>query len=235
MMKTNSLFAVVLLFGLLSTAFTQQASGPSEIANSVVQIVVKFTDEQSQERVQAVGTGFFVTDRIIATAAHIYWQSGQLLVGKRESGVFARKVSSGKGFLVPIGGGRIDNQHDLTTFEFDPAAIKRQWPEFVIKPLTLTKNDAEMGDRIFLIGFFEQDLNPIVSQGIVATSSAPDLYLDLHASPGESGGPVLSVTTGQVIGVQSGIIQTTISGNTQPAGLCKASRIKFLREILPTR
>jgi S1-C subfamily serine protease len=213
----------------------RQGNRALDTANSIVQIVVKYTDEKAQEALQAIGTGFFVSDDLIVTAAHVYWQAGQFSVEKKVQGMFARKITPSGKFLVPIGGGGIDSPHDLTSFKIDAAEIKKQWPAFTIKPLALSKDEAEMGEQVLLVAFFSQDPNPIAAQGIVATSrTTDDLFLDIHANPGNSGGPIVSLASGEVVGVQLALIPTTYPGSAQSSysGICKAVRAKYIKELI---
>ena len=62
-----------------------------------------------------------------------------------------------------------------------------------------------------------------------------DIYqLDATAYPGNSGGPLLSVETGEVIGVVNSVAvkSTKESALSQPSGITYAIPVKFVSELL---
>jgi S1-C subfamily serine protease len=202
--------------------------------DSVVQIVIMLPDAS----VRPVGTGFFVDSDMIVTAGHVYWQAGQSLTETKGTGMLARKFSAdgSKGFQVPILMLKNDTQHDVATFMIDPSMIRAKWPDFVIKPLSLARTVFEMGEDVVLVGFFGPDPFPVAIRGIVAglPPSTDLLLLDILANRGQSGGPVVSIRTGEVAGLLTSTVPTTYAPSKEASnsGICRAVRVEHIRALV---
>jgi serine protease Do len=198
------------------------------------------------------GSGFVVGNgnRLI-TNAHV-------LPERPEGGDAARTV-----VLIPARGAEpqvraativdVDRAHDLALLEFEGPPL----PALVLaanEPVAEGLDVALMGFPIGgILGF-----TPVTHRGIVAsvTAVAPpppsardlapqavmrirqgtfDIYqLDAVAYPGNSGGPLLDVQTGQVVGVVNMVLvkNTRESALSQPSGITYAIPVRFVDALL---
>ncbi len=236
-----------LLCGFLcfSSAHAAQNTPLQEVELSVVQIVIMSPAEGGAI---SMGSGFFTGDgNTIASAAHVYWQAGAAANERRLPGVYAQKASpGGKKFIIPITPTRLDDSHDLVLFSFDPNLIKAQWPEFVIKPLKLSEKETFTGDDVMVFGYIGSHLFTVGVRGPVAGDfktpippqfSVDEMLLGIGVNPGCSGGPVVSFSSGEVVGVVAGFLPSTPLGTIQgqapfAVGVSRAVRGKFLRALL---
>jgi serine protease Do len=198
------------------------------------------------------GSGFVVANgnRLI-TNAHVLPQAP-------ESGEAPRTV-----VLIPVRGGEpqvraakvveVDRAHDLALLEFEG-------PPLPALPLAANDPVAE-GLDVVLMGFPIGGIlgfTPVTHRGIVAsvTSVAPpppsaralapqavmrirqgtfDIYqLDAVAYPGNSGGPLLDVQSGLVVGVINMVLvkNTRESALSQPSGITYAIPVRFVDALL---
>lgn len=231
MMRFVPLITILIAFHLPVT--NAQVNVVTMSNDSVVQIVIVLPDG----KYLPAGTGFFVGDgSLIATAGHVYWESGKSLTETKGIGVFARKSSRTKQkFLVPITMQRVDTRNDLVLFRCEKSMINEQWNGFEIKPLALADTDAEAGEEVILTGFLGTDEFPIASRGIVAGASPQDeMLMDMVANGGQSGGPVISVRTLRVVGIVRGTIPVPIAGTAQQvsSGIAKSTKVRHLAALL---
>jgi S1-C subfamily serine protease len=232
-------FSVILIaLFLFSGNADSQTNRVGATEDSVAQIITVFRDNKT---VLAAGTAFFVSPTLIATASHVYWDAGKAAAENRCLGIFLRKVStSGKGFVVPIELIADDNLHDLALLKFDPEKIKAQWPDFAVKPLSISEQEPSIADPIFCIGYFGQDRFPIASRGIVANVfpiqypqvEVRELLMNMTVNLGQSGAPVLS-ESGQVVGVVLSFVPfTNPQGGQSQSGIAKAALSPILRLLV---
>ncbi len=215
----------------------------SEIERSVVQIVIM---SPSEGGALPMGSGFFAGDgKTIVSAAHVYWQAGLSGNQRHLGGIFASKtLPSGKRFMVQITPGKVDDAHDLAVFTFDPTIIKTQLPDFVIKPLAVSEQDPKAGDEVALFGYiglysFVTSVRGWVS-GEIKTPTPPLVFIDetilgIGVNFGDSGGPVVSTSTGKVVGVVTGFLPmttTTPGQSTLATGVSRAAKSSFLSALL---
>jgi S1-C subfamily serine protease len=150
----------------------------------------------------------------------------------------------------------VDRAHDLALLEFEGPALA---------PLALAPNDpVAEGTDVVLIGFPIGGIlgyTPVTHRGIVAsvTAVAPpppsarqlapqavhrmrqgsfDIYqLDAVAYPGNSGGPLIDVQSGQVVGVINMVLVKGAreSALSQPTGITYAIPVRFVDALLKQR
>jgi S1-C subfamily serine protease len=199
------------------------------------------------------GTGFLVGDgSLVATCAHV------LPEVMAESAVLAVQIVDAAGTPALIQGEAVatERAHDLSLIR-----LKRRAGNAL--PLADAALPAE-GTEIALIGFplgGALGFRPITHRGIVAAvvaSSLPAagarqlgdttvrrlregsfelLQLDATAYPGNSGGPLFDIETGQVIGVVN--MGMVIKGQREyalshPSGISYAVPVRHVRELLAT-
>ena len=223
---------LLLLVCFVTISTPGQENSFANASDSVVQIVISTPDGK-----MTAGTGFFVEDDIIVSAGHVYWQVGQSVTEDKGIRIFARKTSRTSGrFMIPLILINTDRKHDLVCFRLIPESFKESWPGFVVKPLMLSKQSPQLGDDVFLEGFIGVDEFPLLSRGVVAgqPTSSDDMLLDITANQGQSGAPIISMKTGEVVGVLTGTVPTVFPGSTQPssAGLSRATRSEYVRALL---
>ena len=232
-----SLAVVLALIGLATSIFAQKINNVSGTTESLVHIGLILPNGN----IVPGGTAFFVKDgTYIATAAHVYWEIGKAINDSRGGIIVAVKTSrSGKKFTVPVQLAAIDDAHDLATFRIDPAVIKQQWAEFTIKPLALAEKDAEQGEQVYLVGYFGGDDFPIAIHGIVAgfvklqtATQVEEMLLDLIINKGESGAPIISQETGQVVAIGLSTIEVGPVGSQSHVGVSRAAKSQFLLALL---
>ena len=218
----RTLLALFLLTSGIASAQTTSTPPSSvnfvEFEQSLVKIVV-----QSPAGINSVGTGFFVGDHIIASAAHVYLEAARAIV---EGGgiMTAYKVfRDGHRFMVPIEFISADFAHDVVLLRFDSAAVNQQVPNFHVKALGLDDARPEIGESVAFFGYFAGDDFPILSRttvaGYTSGGTAELLILDIPANPGQSGSPVFDLRSGKVLGVLASFVPSRghACGSARPA------------------
>ncbi|MBZ5536869.1 MAG: serine protease [Acidobacteriia bacterium] len=237
---SNKLLFILLILAI-PLAGAAQTNKYSEIAKSVVQIGYSSADIKTTI---PLGTGFFVGDgKHVVTAGHVIIEYIKMINDNR-GGFLTIKKSSETGtakFSVSAVVENVDNVHDLAILKFDPNSVRSQWADFEIKSLPLAKEESEMGDEVFIIGHFSMDEHPIASRGIVSgfvkiqvVLPVTELLLDALVNKGQSGSPVISLRTGEVVGVALSIIPISDgSGSTRiNSGISRASTLQSLKALI---
>jgi S1-C subfamily serine protease len=157
-----------------------------------------------------MGSGFYVgTDGLIATAAHVVAADAQ---------IFAR-TRSGK--ELPANVVDIDRTRDL--------ALLKVSPDDGLRSLKIDYQDPRVGTEVLAIGSPE-GLSWTVSKGVVSAirnvRNARVVQTDAVFLPGVSGGPLIDIKSGQVVGIAS---------FAQGPGLSFAIMAEELRKAFPAR
>ena len=172
----------LLCLGLPSVAL---AEGAREIAKKTLPSVVLLAMEDSAGHPIALGSGFFVSDRLVATNLHVI---------ESAAGGYVKPVGE-KGTFRVEGTVGLDSTRDLALLRVQDATR----PSL---PLGESESVA-VGDAVYAAGN-PQGLEGTFSEGIVSgvRKVGHDTLLQITApiSPGSSGGPVLN-QQGAVIGV----------------------------------
>jgi S1-C subfamily serine protease len=171
----------------------------------------------------SVGTGFFVDPHgTIATACHVVDGAESILVRVGDKWVEA-KVSKAD---------RVNDVAILGVSAESPSYIPLNSHPFVM-----------LGDRVFTVGFpFTELLGeaPKYSEGSVGSLSGIDsdptsMQLDIAVQPGNSGGPLVSVT-GRLLGVvvaKLSALKTLKATGTLPEGVAFAVKVDYLAALAP--
>ncbi|HEY1900965.1 MAG TPA: S1C family serine protease [Terracidiphilus sp.] len=178
-MKFVQVFLAVFL--TQSSCLGQSAQGIARTAfNSVV--LLEMTDSNGQPL--SLGSGFFVSNNVIATNAHVI---------EGAFGGTARLVENSHAMQI-LGTVAIDRHADLALLKVDKSA----------PALNLNQNpNLNVGDKVYVVG------NPLglegtFSEGIISAIRHLDadsmLQMTAPISPGSSGGPVMDAV-GNVIGI----------------------------------
>jgi len=187
------------LLGVTTSAQTvnEKKLTAREIAKQTLPSVVLLIMGNSKTETAKSGSGFFVTEDIVATNFHV--------IKDTDEGV-AKIIGQDKLYDV-LGIVGVDEKNDLALLKIK--GIKG-------KPLILNKDDSTaIGDEVFAVGN-PKGLEGTFSQGIVSSIRKSEkinlLQITASISEGSSGGAVLN-DKGQVVGVAVGAIESGQSLN----------------------
>jgi len=241
-MRVSSSSWIFLCFIMAASIVSAQSFHVKDAADSIVQIAILSPD--SKGTIPA-GTGFFVAPDMILSDGHVFWEAGRSANEKRTPGWFAQKSSQSepKQFVVPMDVVKIDDVHDLVLFKFSPDAVHAQWPQFTIKPLKIAEDESqlEMGEDVFLLGYYQSYSFLMSVKGSYAgntSTSVPvvggidEFLLSMDTNYGFSGGPVMLLKSGEVVGVMEGFLPNTPPAQGFANGLSRAVRLKYVKAFL---
>jgi S1-C subfamily serine protease len=183
----------------------------------------------------SVGTGFIVGNGYLASALHVQTKAGQLAkeFEKNTYRLVARKTfQTGEYLEFPIELFVSDENTDLAVYRFDDRAL-RENPKFsAIKPLTLAENLPPLGEEVVAIGYYGDYELPFNSTGNISMiDKNEDIFSDVTIIPGNSGGPICSLETGEVLGITVSVLD--LGNETVRFGIAKrASKLKELLQKL---
>jgi S1-C subfamily serine protease len=175
---------VGIALAILSIPNTCLGQSARDIARIAFKSVVLLEMNDSNGQPLSLGSGFFVSDGVIATNAHV--------IDGASSGI-ARLVGGTQTMQV-LGALAVDHNADLALLKVDSSA-----PSLVLGPNT----SPTVGDDVYVVG------NPLglegtFSEGIISGvrhfDSDSVLQMTAPISPGSSGGPVMD-SSGAVIGI----------------------------------
>jgi len=173
----------------------------STVSQSIVRIVVLI--KQGEKTVPVVkGSGFIVgPDGLIATAAHVIEGIPQQALLVIPADVETFNPSETKASIITI-----DKEHDIALLQSSASRSKRA---LEIEPSINTV----VGEDALLFGFPLGDPVLTVTRGMIAakttkvldgaTSTTKLIKLDSSVNKGNSGGPLICISTGRVIGLAS--------------------------------
>lgn len=168
---------------LISIGNASAATGP-EIAKRAFASTVILLMEDANRQPVTIGSGFFVTDRHVATNVHVV---------KNAKYGSAKIVGDVKKYEV-VGVSALDEDHDLAILELRDGSGPT---------LSLSKKTLEVGEEVYAVGN-PQGLEGTFSKGIVSgirnLKNGNLIQITAPISPGSSGGPVLNLD-GEVVGI----------------------------------
>jgi S1-C subfamily serine protease len=177
----NFVRIVVVAFSMSCACFGQSARDIAQVAFKSV-VLLEMNDSNGQPL--SLGSGFFVSNGIIATNAHV--------IEGASSGT--AKLVGDTHTLQILGTVAVDRHADLALLK-----VKSNTPPLVLSPNT----SPAVGDNVYVVG------NPLglegtFSEGIISAVRHFDgdsiLQMTAPISPGSSGGPVMD-SSGAVIGI----------------------------------
>lgn len=245
------LCAVFFGLTLAQAAIAQDAPAVIRAVKPSIVLVGTYSESDSP-RFQFRGTGFAVGQGVqIVTSAHVLPPSGETLEAGRKLGVLAQRSGgwefNGAELL------RSDPAHDLALLKLQGAPLP---------PLTLALADLpQEGLDVLLFGFpignvlgfsvvTHRGMVSAIVQSVPPAAASPQLsarsilalrqgsfdilQLDAVAYPGNSGGPLVDLSTGRVIGVlMGGVLKgTREAALSAPSGISYAVPLKYLTPML---
>jgi hypothetical protein len=161
------------------------AQTAQDIAKKTFPSIVLLVMEDKNNQPISLGSGFFISDNIIVTNAHVI---------EGAANGYAKLVNS-KSKIDILGFSAIDEIHDLVLLEVTNSKTTK---------LKLGNSDLlEVGENIYAVGN-PQGLEGTFSEGIISSIRNFDghsiIQITAPISPGSSGGPLLN-SKGEVIGI----------------------------------
>lgn len=232
---------LVVLLALFPITSVAQKFDAKTLEQSVVVIGVR----TPQDGVAIpVGTGFFVGPDTIITAGHVFWQGNQVANAKRSPDGVRMLVpmgDDGKVTLVPLILVKSDEVHDVALLRFDPKLTEPLNVKVI--PLVLADDGLpDIGTDVILFGHFETYSVIIAIKGEIggylavlpALGNVDELLVSLDANGGFSGGPVISLDTGKVVGIMEGYLPNPSdpSPSAFAKGISRVVRCKYIRALM---
>lgn len=215
---------------IVSNLFSQSLQ---EISNQSIVKIAIFTPDK---KFIPIGTGFFVQNKsTIISAFHVYIAALQALKNKRGGTIVAIKSStaSDDNFSVTVNATQYHSRFDLVQFMIDSTAIK----DFNVSPLKIAKQNPDIGSDAIAVGYFSESKFPLMQRGVVSGFSkhkiavdVTELIFDKIVNPGQSGSPLLSVKTKEVIGLLVSVI--SLPKTKKQTGLSRAVTSTSIRKFL---
>jgi S1-C subfamily serine protease len=183
----------------------------------------------------SVGTAFLVGNGLLASAFHVQTKAAKLseVFEKDEYELIAWKTFDAVEYVhFPVELFLSDKENDLAIYRFDDKVLKEN-PKFsAIKPMTLAENLPPLGAEVVAVGYYGDYQFPFNSIGNVSMiDKNEDIVSDVTIIPGNSGAPLCSLETGEVLGVIVSVLD--LGNETVRFGIAKrASKLKELLQKL---
>ena len=204
----------------------------SEVNNAVFCLSVIVPNQQFPQK-RAIGTGFLVSENLLATAFHVKEDLNRSAVINdlsKAKTIAWKKFDNGDYIEIPIKLMTIDQDADLALYSFDVENLTQQSTTHQIKPLIIADRLPTIGEEILTIGYYDTMEFPFNSLGNISMiDKGEDIYSDMTLMPGNSGSPLVSMKTGEVLGLNVKVM--TMGDGTIRLGISKKiSKLKMLIE-----
>lgn len=232
MIKTYAkVFLLLICFGALSCEKQSKKERIAALNNSVFCISIIVKTKESEKRV-SVGTGFLVADGLLATASHVQPKAEELskYFQKAPYEIIAwKRFNAGEVLQFPIKLAAKDEKNDLAVYGFDSKTLREHSQAVLLKPLALAEKLPAIGEEVVSAGYYGEYEMPFNSIGNVAMiDREEDIFSDLTLMPGNSGSPVCSLETGEVLGINTNVLD--LGNQTVRFGIAENSM--KLKELL---
>lgn len=181
---------------------------------------------------KAIGTGFLISENLLATAAHVKDDLDKSVANfppQKAKIVAWKKFDSGDFIEIPLKIRAFDKNSDMALYSFDAEVLRPQLKSREIKFLPLADRLPDLGEDILSIGYYGIMEFPFNSLGNVSMiDNGEDIYADMTLMPGNSGSPLVSIKTGEVLGLNVKVM--TIGDGTIRLGIAK--RISELKKLI---
>ena len=168
--------------------------------HSLVRVVVLKINQNGEKKPHVLGTGFVVEPGVAATAAHV--------VKDLPEGSFFLVPADQENFIPNQNVARIavlDLKHDLVLLE-SPALDNMPSMQLY------STQDVKIGEDVLILGFPLYDATLTATKGMLSATSKKKLLekdstitnmfkIDASINKGNSGGPIIHIASGKVIGV----------------------------------
>jgi len=200
-----------------------------------------------------VGTAFLVTgDGYFVTAAHVL--GVEILKMGRLSVILKQRDGSGSGLSFDVI--EKDESHDLALCKIENFVPMKSGrapldTDVPVATLDISAETLQQGQFVAIVGFPLGSWNPALQFGNVAATeivnSAPSmrvpagqrdlLQINVSGNKGDSGGPVISLRTGKVVGVIIQLVPAPVLSaipvpEMQNSGMMVALPAKWVRDLL---
>lgn len=180
-------------------------------------------DKAGEERCSSTGSGFFVSENIVVTCAHV------VKGGRRIACVVGCKTEKTCDILA------CDDRHDV--------ALLRVKGYSYSDYLAIEQKPCKISDKVFTIGYPLSSMigsEPKYSEGVIGAVNGigGDItcyQISVPVQPGNSGGPLLDAKTGGVVGVVSARLSdaaAVAATGTVPQGMNYAVKVCYVLDLL---
>ncbi len=216
--------SLTIIFTILFTTSCQKSRKEQieYVRNSVVHLEVHSKNGKKLKD-SGGGTGFFISNNLIATAFHVSKAMGKDIEGIESLQIVCTKFSylDNNSFIIPVKLEITDEENDLAIYSFNPIELRQQWESFTVTPLQISDKLPDIGDEVMLVGFFSPYSYPLSSIGTVSMITEDRytpayskdnvifnnaIFSDLTSLPGHSGGPLYSFETQIAVGINVRIL-----------------------------
>lgn len=191
------------------------------------------------------GTGFFVSDKLVVTAFHVVksltrdaenFEDGKV-------GYFVEKYDSNGKLIYSFRASvlQTSEENDLALLNVESDLPQDQRLAVSVQPLKISDVPIQQGDSVAIIGYFGTEVEPYVSIGTVSLISnfenrrdkelpLETIYVNSVSLPGNSGGPIIALDTGKVVGVQLGVM----NWSKTPSSMSYGAYYSNLQKLIDT-
>ena len=229
--KILALLAISVLSDCNSTKEISKESRISEVNNAVFCLSVIVPNQQTPQK-RAIGTGFLVSENLLATAFHVKEDLNRTAVINdlsKTKTIAWKKFDNGDYIEIPIKLSAVEQDADMALYSFDTENLQQQSKTREIKPLKIADRLPNIGEDVLTIGYYSTMEFPFNSLGNVSMiDNGEDIYSDMTLLSGNSGSPLVSMKTGEVLGVNIKVM--TMGDGTIRLGISK--RISKLKPLI---